>query len=663
MKQLLRFALLLAIMPSYVWAQDYFFIFETGTLPPYEYNETEDAYDIMGGGTPDNQLSTWQTLPFSWDFYGTPVNGYFASDNGYITFDANATTSDPNNANIPSASGPNMAIYAFWDDLVYGAAGKVRAFDYGVSPNRIHVVQWYGMERNGTGARIYSSLRLHEDGRFDIVFDLSQGGSAAVTDGTVGVESAGGTQGKALQSQPSTQFPDLVADNQDDFVYQWQFGNQRQYDLSVADVALKPSLPAGNYPLQGTIKNYGFSSVTSFRLNYQLNNDPVVQQNLNTLQLTANGGEFFFFASNNINLPSAGQFYTLKMWCDNLNGNTDQNNENDTLTMQIVTVLGVNAPKKVVVEEFTASWCGACPTGLAYMDTLYNNFPGQVIGVANHASDGFSFTNQMFDFYGVGGIPDGMVDRVGPAFGQEPLVYPTQWPTRMAARLNDPVPVQVEVYNTYNAATREVTGQIVSRFVDYAVGDLRMMLFVTEDSLPGNQTGIGPYVYDHILRAMPLGEWGVSGTIPATATPGNDYVEDFTLTLDPSWNIQKLNFIGAVVRYDINKRKHEIVNAGLSGIDNGVSATQPVEGIRSAIVSPNPSHGMTAVEVTFDKATEASFILKDAYGRTVQRVKEGKFSIGTHHVWFDSSRFPAGIYYLQVESSGGRLVQKVVVAH
>lgn len=655
------FALSLLWLTGY--SQSYYFIYKTGTMPPYEYNETEDAYDIMPVGSTNDQLSSWQTLPFTWNFFGSPVTGYYASDNGYITFDPTATTSDPNNTTIPNVAGPNQAIYAFWDDLSYGPSGRVRAFDYGVSPNRIHAIQWYGMQRTGSAATIYATLRLHESGAFDVIFDLSQGGSSLVTNGTVGAENLAGTAGHNVQSAPNTQFPDITADNQDDHVFHYQYGNQYQRDLSVLDINMKPTVAAGNYMLQGTIKNLGSMSITTFRLNYQLNNDPVQSTNLNTLTLTANGGEYAFFTTSTVNLPTAGQFYDLKVWCDNLSGQPDQNNENDTLDMNIVTVLGNNAPKKVLIEKFTATWCGACPVGLEYMDTCYANFPNQVIGIANHASDAFSFTNQMFDFYGVSGIPDGMVDRIGSNFGADPLTYPTSWPARVANRLNEPVPVEVDIFSVYNPSNGQVTGQAVARFVDYAAGDLRLVLFVTEDGLSGNQAGLGPVVYDHILRAMPLGEWGTPGTIPSLATPGNDYVENFSFTIPSSWNTANMKLVGAVVRYDISKRKHEVINADDAPLDNGVSAEAPVAESRSLGVSPNPVNGLASVQVEFAKNATARFTLHDAFGREVSVLKDGRFTSGKHAVWFDVSAVPAGVYFLKVSSDQGNFTEKVIVQH
>ena len=95
--------------PAYTvtkWTGDHDFLFEfrgaaTAVMVP-------PANDV---------LSARQKLPFAWKFFGQPVDGYFVSDNGYITFDPAATTSVPRNTGLPDASAPANSIFAFWNDF------------------------------------------------------------------------------------------------------------------------------------------------------------------------------------------------------------------------------------------------------------------------------------------------------------------------------------------------------------------------------------------------------------------------------------------------------------------------------------------------------------------------------------------------------------------
>jgi len=78
------------------------------------------------------------TLPFSFTFYGTASTSLRVSQYGAILF--NATTGDIASANGAISNG-TATIYPFWDDLATGAGG-VYSSTIGLTPNRVHIIQW-----------------------------------------------------------------------------------------------------------------------------------------------------------------------------------------------------------------------------------------------------------------------------------------------------------------------------------------------------------------------------------------------------------------------------------------------------------------------------------------------------------------------------------------
>ncbi len=638
------------LLGSVLISQNYYYILEDGTLPPYRYDETEYATDIMTSG--NEVISSSQNLPFTWTFYGQGMSSYKVSDNGYITFDASASVSVAANTNLPSAAGPNNAIYAFWDDLDV-SGGKIRKWDYGVAPNRIHCIQWQNVARVGSSFRITTTIRLHEAGDFDIIHDMTTGSPNTSTNGSVGVENSTGTTGFEFSTNPNFVFPALTNTNYDDAVYAFTYGTQQSLDLTVLNTNVKQTMSPGTTSISGEVKNMGFTSVTQFRMNFQLDGGAVNSQSITTFSLPAYGGEESYYFITDMNLPNAGTEYELKLWADNLNGQNDQFHPNDTLTMNIITVLGNNAAKKVIVEEYTATWCGACPTGLALMDTLYNHYPNQVLGVANHASDGFSFTNTMMADLGVSGIPDGSVDRSGSPFGSDPLQYPTTWPQSFANRLLEPVPVDIRVYNVLDQVNGIITGQVVAEFVDYSIGDMRMVLFVVENDLAGTQSGIGAYTFDHILRAFPLGEYGTPGTIPTSVVPGQTYVENFTFNVDPSWVLNNVQLYGAVLRYSIDKRKNEFINADDAQVNNGVGIIKPLGFVSNLEVSPVPASGMTKVSLELPAGSLTDISVINVIGQDVLHISNGVLRNGSHTFTFDASNMKDGVYFVRVRTEKG----------
>ncbi len=68
--------------------------------------------------------------------------------------------------------------------------------------------------------------------------------------------------------------------------------------------------------------------------------------------------------------------------------------------------------KKVLIEEFTASWCGYCPWGAAIVENIINE-NADVIPVAVHVRDGMAIDHSVFleTTYQNSSYPAGMVDR------------------------------------------------------------------------------------------------------------------------------------------------------------------------------------------------------------------------------------------------------------
>ena len=666
---------ILALLLSFgtVSAQGYYFIGEQGTDAPYFYDEPGD--DLITSG--NDVLSSWQQLPFTWNFFGLPVTGYYASDNGYITFDQGATASVASNVAIPSGSAPTNAIFAFWDDLQLGS-GVVRSWTIGLPPNQTHCVQWFNVSPSA-GGTITTTLRIYEGGAFDVVEDIGSG-AQFTTSATVGAQDAFGSDAVMIPSGPNTQFPDKTADNVDDLIYVFIEGQQATWDLSVESLNLSQTLAAGTHQLSGNIRNYGSNSVSNLKIKYQIDGGAVQEYTKTTLVLTGNGGGDFFTHSVDIDLPNTGQFYQLKVWCDEFNGaNADQNNGNDTLTIDLITILGNTRPKSFLMEKVTGTWCGYCPAGKIGFDEVFTTYPGQAVGVSVHTGDVMDAGTDYPAFYKVSGVPTSYLDRRGGSFNSDPKVYPTSLPSEVSSRLNETASVGIEVYTEFDAQTRTVTGTIVARFVDYALGDLRMVVLVTEDGIiepqanffsgeAGHPYGNDPspipnFEHNQVLRAVPLGEFGTSGIIPSLVSPNETYTENFTFTVPAGWNENNLHMVGIVMDYDDNFRKQKVLNASENSFDNGVSAAPAVEQTQIVDVFPNPVAGIGVARVDFSTKTKATFSLYNTFGVKVQEITSANYLPGTHHIYFDTQSLANGVYLFHGETSNGSLTRRVVVSH
>jgi hypothetical protein len=194
----------------------------------YTYYFRTNAEHVMLPPANDT-LSEWQTLPFPWTFYGQDVQGYFISDNGYITFDPTVTVSVSRNTTLPDDAAPKNAIFAFWSDitLVDGTgqwSNEVATSTVGEAPNRVHLIYWLRVVPNGrsfNNNNLSFLIALYEQGGFDIGFTTQVGGGLGVAGvyGVVGAKSADGLKWQTVTSDSIIAFPPCGYGDADDIGY------------------------------------------------------------------------------------------------------------------------------------------------------------------------------------------------------------------------------------------------------------------------------------------------------------------------------------------------------------------------------------------------------------------------------------------------------------
>ncbi len=130
-------------------------------------------------------------LPFAFPFYGNNRAEAYIHTNGFVSFAPTA----PNGFDtpIPSASEPNGAVYALWDDLlVRGSVRGVYTAVTGTQPNRAFVIEYRNVEVNATGDLVNFSVLLGEDGSIETHYTSLEGRGNG-RQATIGIEDGTGT--------------------------------------------------------------------------------------------------------------------------------------------------------------------------------------------------------------------------------------------------------------------------------------------------------------------------------------------------------------------------------------------------------------------------------------------------------------------------------------
>ena len=569
-------------------AQGYYYIKTLGTTSEYNFNPISSTAILTGvtGGL-SSTLSSAQTLPFAWSFYGSPVTTFKASSSGYITFDTTQTLDKATNTNLPNITAPKKAIFAFWDSLklepITTFPSDVKTWTYGSSPNRVFVVQWRLASVIGTTASItnftYFAIRIYEPGGFDIVENYGSGSFSA----TIGCQNATGTLGTNVTGSPTLNFGgnngNYLASASD--VYTFYYGTQPS--IWARSVSNQTSLNASTNISAGTpisvkYTNWGSTAINSANLKYNINNGSTVTQSI-TQTIASNGGFAILSTTTTANYQPAvsdeGTIKTIKVWLSNINGTT---NTSDTLTFTIFVNKGISGTKRVLLEEGSGGWCGYCPDGHLKMSDIVaaNN---KVVAVVHHNIDGMANTqsNTINSAYATG-YPYGVVDRT--LFSGQTTVSLNRnlWDAKVTEALAINSPANISIINkTYNTSTRVIDYDVKVDFVDFALpGNIKLNTLIVEDNVRGpmisstnttwNQRNyyssagsasggsthpfynypeyLYGYLHNNVVRNIPTGAWGNAYSIPTNPVAGSSYTQHFSYTLPTLVSVTDADFTG-----------------------------------------------------------------------------------------------------------------------
>jgi Outer membrane protein Omp28 len=327
------------------------------------------------------------------------------------------------------------------------------------------------------------------------------------------------------------------------------------YDLTVVEAASYRYVSPGQYVFKPVVRNLGTQAITSFRLNWRVDNGPVEQCAINTFEvyplIIANVTNRVI-ACQPLNLPALGM-HTLEVWCDMLNGfAVDQNTANDLLS-QTIEVLPYVPSKQVLVDYFTHTICQPCgEDGEPKVAAMEAQFPGLVHGVAIHAASGDPYSSSstlaLNDSLHVGAHPRVFLDRFKFPWFDDLFTYSAYdyyVPWRMAGdRLEYPEPLEVRFNDiSYNSTTRVMEAEVAIDFVASMNEPLAVNLFITEDSVFGYQAGApqpNNHYHRHVFRRELNGILGMPGDIPANVAAGNSYSRSFTTVLPTGWNEDRI---------------------------------------------------------------------------------------------------------------------------
>ncbi len=361
------------------------------------------------------------------------------------------------------------------------------------------------------------------------------------------------------------------------------------------------------------------------------------------------------------------------------------------------TNLNAQTTRNILLEEFSGTWCGLCPQGFVFMDSILNNFDN-IIPVSIHQGDPMTFPagDDVGMEYTGGGVPAFLIDRylfpdygfvsIGPDYAR--------LSEKVAERLTMEAPLSVSILNVdfdENTSMASVTIR-ADLHTDIDDTELRFNLYVVEDNVISDEPGyaqssffnfesghpfegLGASIanFDHrfVCRSMAGGAWGAVNSIPGENLKlGDSFQKTFNVPIANTWNLEKLSFIAVVQEYNDDEAKRQILNS--EAITFNAALQTPTNNtelstVKSEIIScyPNPVSGNARIEINLNKTQKIKISVVDELGRTVDIIRNEWLNQGMHTIWWNientKAALDSGVYFISLETEDKFQSQKITL--
>jgi len=378
------------------------------------------------------------------------------------------------------------------------------------------------------------------------------------------------------------------------------------YDLGVVAIDMPLYITTDeNYSITGKIKNFGTETITSYTLNYQINEGEIISHQFTGVNILPLEEYIFTHPVSVVPIPGSCR---IKVWASMINGEADENPGNDSKTFDYYVYNVIDTkPRTILLESFTSSSCDPCVIGTFVLNERLEDFEGPYALVKYQMSwpqrDPY-YTAEggvRRTFYSVSGIPALSVNgqsHIHTAFLEDHELTDAQ---------NVPTFVEMKVDYFLDNKTIYAKAEMVST-VDIPATNLRLFLTIVEKITFNNVGNNGETEFKQVMKKfMPdangiLIEGGLKANIPYIAWQKWEFkgeyrlpnlqtvpinhdiehsVEDFDNLVVISWiqNLDNSNVIQAINAID---SENPIVNFKSLNIDLGdVSASVNGESLLS----------------------------------------------------------------------------------
>ena len=437
------------------------------------------------------------------------------------------------------------------------------------------------------------------------------------------------------------------------------------FDMAVESLDMFSTVGLNNAPftIEGIIKNYGGTTISSLTLNYSINGGTAVTDNLTGLSI-APYGTYTFSHNTNWNPGSTGN-YDVQIWASALNGGNDQNNGNDTLST-VIEVVTATADRVVLAEEFTSSTCAPCasfnPGYKQLLDANDANTSGtQLVSVKYQMNWPSPGNDPAYNsegaarraLYGISGVPDVVYSGANIATSQAAI----------DAVMG--IPALAELSAEWSNTGTYIQCDVEAEALADLGSNVSLHMAMIEKEISHNVQTNGETTFYHVFRKFMDGS---NGHAMGSMTAGNTYTHYANSTITVNSNPAQGSFdfwVGAnnmdIIVWLQDMTNGEVLQAAYA--DYTTSSVDEMDNLAKYIsIYPNPANEVAGVEIELMDRSEVTVNMVNAMGQTVL-VEAATLDAGVQKLNLNTAELSAGLYFVNVNVNGISKTLRVNVAH
>ena len=454
--------------------------------------------------------------------------------------------------------------------------------------------------------------------------------------------------------------------------------NSIQY-TSIVPAAGSPAsyvLAGSNVSISGVVTNLGGSAITSYTANYT-DGTTTYSSSITANIASYTTGSFTITTPYNVSLGN----HPIKSWVT-LTG--DVTHTDDTLNTILVGASFLPT-HQLTIEEATGCWCGWCPRGTVYMDSMNIVHPTGVNLIAVHDVQGGTdpmavtvYDNGVTALPGFSGFPAIAVDR-------KEILDPQQIFQGYTDHASDFGFADLTL-TTVSSGTTSISATATVRPAVNLTGTYRLALVLTEENVQNAATtyqqhdyysggAYGPLgdgtigvnfaavytnsfvpsaamKYNHVARSISNFN-GDPSSLPGSMTAGTTYTYNFASTSMAAWNSNNLRAVLLLIDSTSGHVLNSVsTNMGLTGIakNNG--------NITAVNLFPNPANNSFNMDINLTTGEKTDITLYNVMGQAVS-TKNYDFSPGENIINIPTDQLSSGVYMVLVSSPSGIYQTKV----